>query len=285
MWITPLPPSLSALGEGSHGSILNGNYAPNRLSSAWKPTDLPGNPQIVQIKGGFVGYNSPVPDGEDPDLWAAAVNIDDTVAVVADSWWEAKSALESLEIEWDGGSHAGLTSDKLKTALSTQASGELPVLVETGDVGKRIKEAKLSLKAEYVFPFMDPAPLEPLNCTVLIEKSKATVWAGSQYADDAHRIATELTGLAPENVKFNLMQCGGGFGRRVQNDFVYQAVQIGKAMSGTPVKVLWSREECIKHSTYTPLTVVKFAGALDEDGNIDTWSCRIASAQAALQLA
>ncbi|MES4992523.1 nicotine dehydrogenase subunit alpha NdhA [Phyllobacterium sp. 22229] len=244
---------------------------------------LPGHPEIVKIKAGFVGYNSPVPDGEDPDLWAAAVNIDDTVAVVADSWWEAKSALELLEIEWDSGPHATLTSDKLKSSLSKQASGELPVLVETGDVTKRIKEATRSLTAEYVFPFMDPAPLEPLNCTVLIEKTKATVWAGSQYADDAHRITTELTGAAPENVKFNLMQCGGGFGRRVQNDFVYQAVQIGKAMLGTPVKVLWTREECIKRSTYTPLTVVKFAGALDKDGNIDTWSCRIASAQAALQ--
>lgn len=244
---------------------------------------LPGKPRVVIVKGTFVGYNSPVPEGEDPDLWTVPVNIDDTVAVVADSWWQAKTALEQLAIEWDPGPHAGFSTTSLEAALLEKATGELPSMLEKGDVAGRLKAAKQSLTADYVFPFMDPAPLEPLNCTVLIETGKVTLWAGSQYPDDAHRIAAELTDTAPEHVKLNLMTCGGGFGRRLQNDFVHQAVQIAKAVPGVPVKMLWTREECIKRSCYAPFTVVKYAGALDEKGDIDTWSCRIVSAQSAEQ--
>lgn len=244
---------------------------------------LPGNPKLVRVKGAFVGYNSPVPEGEDPDLWTAPVNIDDCVAVVADSWWQAQSALDALKITWNDGPNAGFSTEGLHKHLAGMIAGDLPVMVDVGNVDVGLKGAAKTLSAEYVYPFMDPAPMEPLNCAVLVEPRQVTVWAGTQYADDAHRIAAELTGTPAENVKLVLMRCGGGFGRRLENDFVHQAVTIAMTMPGTPVKLLWTREECIARSCYSPYTVVRYDGGLDADGKITAWSCKIASARSAEQ--
>ncbi len=244
--------------------------------------DMPGNPVLIRLKGGFVGYNSPVPAGEDPDLWAAPVNTDDAVVVVADSWWQAKTALEALEIDWDPGAHTDFSTSALQQRFSDMAKGDLPVVLERGNVAGA-QAAGQHLTSEYVFPYMDPAPLEPLNCTVLVEDGRVALWTGSQYGDDAHRIAAELTGTPPENVTLHLMNCGGGFGRRLQNDFVHQAVQIANQMRGTPVKLLWTREECIQRSAYAPFTVARFAGVIDAEGRVDSWAMNIVSGRSAEQ--
>ena len=242
--------------------------------------DLPGNPVLLRLKGGFVGYNSPVPAGQDPDLWAAPVNTDDAVVAVADSWWQAKTALEALEIDWDPGKHADFSTEALRTRLSGLAAGEVPAVVSHGDVAAAKGQR---LTAEYVFPYMDPAPLEPLNCTVLVGDAQVEIWAGSQYGDDAHRIAAELTGTPPENVTMHLMNCGGGFGRRLQNDFVQQAVQIAMASPGVPVKLLWTREECIQRSAYAPFTVARYEGAIGDKGQVESWALNIVSSRSAEQ--
>lgn len=242
--------------------------------------DLPGNPMLLRLKGGFVGYNSPVPAGQDPDLWAAPVNTDDAVVVVADSWWRAKTALEALEIDWDPGKHADFSTEALRTRLSGLAAGDVPAVVSHGDVAAAKGQR---LTAEYVFPYMDPAPLEPLNCTVLVGDGQVEIWAGSQYGDDAHRIAAELTGTPPENVTLHLMNCGGGFGRRLQNDFVQQAVQIAMASPGVPVKLLWTREECIQRSAYAPFTVARYDGAIGDAGQVESWAVNIVSSRSAEQ--
>ena len=244
---------------------------------------MSGHPEAVEIKGGKVGYNSPVPEGEDPEVWAAPVFVDDAVAVVADSWWQAKSAMERLEVKWKPGPHAKLNSEEIRSRLSRRVRGTLPVADETGNVEKALAEAKQRLSADYHYPYMDPAPLEPMTCTALFEGGEVHVWTDSQYPDDAWRLAYEIGGVSPDKAHLHLMPAGGGFGRRLQNDFVYQALHIAKAHRGTPIKLLWTREESIKRSYYAPVTAAHFDGALDGAGKITAWRCRVASGQAAEQ--
>ena len=245
--------------------------------------DAPGRPEIVHVKGAKVGYNSPVPEGEDPDLWAAAVHMDDAVAVIADSWWQAKSALEQLEIEWDAGEHHDFSSEKMRARLTKMVRGKLPVISESGNVEDALDKAAKQITAEYYYPFMEPAPLEPINCTALVDGGEVHVWTNSQFADDAWRIAHEVGGVDENSAHLHLLPAGGGFGRRLQNDFVHQAVQIAKAHQGTPIKLLWTREECTRHSYYAPLTVVGYQGGLDSSGSLSAWHCKVASGASADQ--
>lgn len=241
--------------------------------------DLPGSPIAVALKGGHVGYNSPVPEGADPDLWATPVTTSDAVAVVADTWWQAKQALETLEIEWDEGKYESSSTDELRISLSKILDKPLPFSVSKGDVPAAMKSAAQTHSAEYFYPFMEAAPLEPMNCTALVERSRAIVWSGTQYADEALRIVSELTALPRELVSFHLMRAGGGFGRRCENDYIYQAVQIAMEIPGTPIKLLWSREESIQKSFYAPLTLARYDGAISDDGRISAWVCRAVSGQ------
>lgn len=245
--------------------------------------DLPGAPEAISLEGGHVGYNSPVPEGEDPELWAVAVTTDDAVAVVADSWWQAATGLEALDIKWVDGPNEQFSSEGLKNELSAKLDETLPYVETVGDVTQALENSNIVHTAEYFYPFMDPAPLEPLNCTVLVNESSVTVWTGTQYSDDVLRMTSEITGIPSENVSLQLMPAGGGFGRRLQNDFVYQAVQIANAYRGIPIKLLWSREECIRRSCYAPMTLVRYRGAIDSDGQISAWICKAASGKSADQ--
>lgn len=240
---------------------------------------MSGSPIAIHLEGGHVGYNSPVPEGEDPDLWATPVTTSDAVAVVADTWWQAKRALDSLEIQWNEGEHKSTSSGDLLKALSSKLDTSLPFSASRGDVSEAMKNASQTHSADYIYPFMEPAPMEPMNCVALVTKSGASVWAGTQYTEDGLRIVSELTGLPREKVTFHLMNSGGGFGRRCQNDYIYQATQIATRFPGTPIKMLWSREECVQKSFYVPLTLARYSGAIDSEGNVSAWVCRAASVQ------
>lgn len=241
--------------------------------------NLAGSPVAVRLGGGHAGYNSPVPEGEDPDLWATPAITSDAVVVVADTWWQAEKGLDALKIEWDEGTHNNHSSRSLENTLSKKLDAPLSFTMSRGDVDAAMKSASRTHKAEYRYPFMDPAPLEPLNCTALFNKSGVTIWSSSQYADEAVRVVAELTGLPRNQVSFRMMNAGGGFGRLAENDFVYQAVQIAMEFPDTPIKLLWSREECIRKSFYAPLTVARYESAIDSDGKISAWVCRAASVQ------
>lgn len=244
---------------------------------------LPGNPAVHRIPGAHVGYNSPVPEGEDPELWAAAVNVDDCVAVVADSWWEAKVALDSLSIRWSGSEHETFSSRSLSELLEEKVQNPMTSVAEVGDVDAALAASAQSSSAVYSYPFMEPAPMEPMNCSALVDKNEVHVWTNSQYADDAWRLAHEICDVPPEHAHIHLMHAGGGFGRRLQNDFVYFAVHLAKQNAGIPIKMLFTREESTKHSYYAPLTVTKFDGALDSEGAVTAWRCRVASGYSAEQ--
>jgi len=241
--------------------------------------NLSGSPVIVRLKGGHVGYNSPVPEGEDPNLWATPVTTSDAVAVVADTWWQAKKALDALKITWFEGDNKYISSDSLHAELSDKLDNTLPFSVSRGDVPSAMQSAAQVHSAEYIYPFMEPAPLEPMNCTALVNNGSAAVWAGTQYADEALKSTAKLTGLPRKSVTFHMMNAGGGFGRRAENDYIYQAVQIAMALPGTPVKLLWSREESIQKSFYAPLTLARYEGAIDKKGKISAWVCKAAGCE------
>ena len=223
----------------------------------------PGHPRAHRVNAARVGYNSPVPEGEDADLWAAPVNIDDAVAVVADTWWQAEAAIKSLDIKWSESNHREFSSDAFTDTLHTRVAGSLPVVAEHGDVDSALASAAHRVRAVYTYPYMEPAPLEPMNCTALVDDSGVQVWTNSQFPDDVWRIAYELAGVEPRQARVHLLPAGGGFGRRLHNDVVHQAIQIAQQNPGTPIKLLWGREESTRKSFYAPLTVASFDGGID----------------------
>ena len=244
---------------------------------------LDGNPDVFRIDGFLIGYNSPVPDGQDPDLWAAEVRTDDAVAIVADTWWQAKTALEALSIKWSKSAHSGFSSESLEKTLRQKVEGNLPLSGQHGDFHAAIAKATTRLNSVYSYPFVDSAPLEPMNCTALVDDGEAHVWTNSQYPDDAWRITFELAGIEPNNAHVHIMPAGGGFGRRLHNDFVYQAVRIACQNRGIPIKLVTTREESTKHSYYSPLTVARFEAGMSAENQVIAWSCRVASGYSADQ--
>lgn len=238
---------------------------------------LSGNPSVVRVSGKTIGFNSPVPEGEDPDLWAAEVRCDDAIAVVADTWWQAKTVLEGLDITWSSSKHRALSSEKMFVEFAQRVNSVLPKSGGQGNFERAMSRADQKLSALYSYPYVEAAPLEPMNCTALVDDNGVQLWTNSQFPDDAWRIAFETAGVDPNDVTLHLMAAGGGFGRRLHNDIVYQAIQIACQHRGIPIKLLATREESMKHSYYSPLTVAKFDAAVGSDGTVDGWRCRVAS--------
>ena len=198
------------------------------------------------------------------------VRIKDTaVAVVADTWWQAKSALEALPIVWDEGPGATQSSasiaDHLKDGLtSTTTNGER----RHGDALKAIETAAKKVEATYATPFLAHATMEPMNCTARIGAGKAEVWVPTQNAEGSLAALSEASGMPLDKCEVYSLDLGGGFGRRGRQDYVYQAVAIAKEFPGTPVKLIWSREEDQAHDFYRPISMCKGVAGLDANGNL-----------------
>lgn len=235
---------------------------------------LPGILKVVPIRGGPAGLNGPVADGGED------YGMDDAVAVVADGFWRARKGLDALPIEWDEGAFAGASSDSIRRDFEQRIAAPLPVVREEGDCFAALAGAHTVIEADYAYPFMDAMPLEPINCTAWLTPDGLQVWAPTQFAQDAHRLATDVAGLPPEKVRFNLTYAGGAFGRRCQNEYVSQAVQIAMSMPGKPVKLLWTREEMFARIYTPPATLSRFKAGLDADGNIIAWFNRVVSGRA-----
>ncbi len=198
------------------------------------------------------------------------VQVDDTaVAVVADTWWHAKTALDALPIVWDEGPNAKATSDTIAAMLKEGLDAEKAFVAnQAGDAKAAIAGAAKKVEAVYAYPFQNHACMEPMNATVLYTDEKCEVWTGTQNGEAAFAAAVEASGLPAAKVDVHKMMLGGGFGRRGRSDYVSQAVKIAKQMPGTPVKLIWSREEDMLHGTYHPITQAKMVGALDDKGNL-----------------
>jgi isoquinoline 1-oxidoreductase beta subunit len=206
----------------------------------------------------------------------AVVQTSSGVAVVADSWWQARRARDALEIVWDGGANAGLTDAKIRQGLRQAAAGEAKQARNDGDVDAAIKSAARVVRAEYELPLLAHATLEPQNCTADVRADRCDVYAPTQIPVAAQAVAAQAAGLKPEQVHVHTTFLGGGFGRRLEVDFVPAAVEASKAV-GKPVKVVWTREDDMMHDAYRPPALEQCTGAFAADGKLAAWKLRIVS--------
>lgn len=195
---------------------------------------------------------------------------DSAVAVVADTWWHAKTAVEALPIVWDEGDNAKVSSESIAKWLAEGLDEGQPAYVgnKNGDVKPAIAGAAKKIEAVYNYPYQNHATMEPMNATALYTADKCEVWCGTQNGEAAFAAVLEASGLPAERCDVHKVMPGGGFGRRGQTDYVRQAVMIAKEMPGTPIKLLWSREEDMAHGRYHPITQCKMTGAFDADNNL-----------------
>ncbi|MEP6658236.1 MAG: molybdopterin cofactor-binding domain-containing protein, partial [Betaproteobacteria bacterium] len=199
-----------------------------------------------------------------------AVKVNDTtIAVVADTWWRAKTALEALPIVWDEGPNVSRSSatiaEHLKEGLS--AAGAYAMRSE-GDALKAIDGAAKKIEAVYSTPFLAHATMEPMNCTARIAADRAEIWAPTQNAEGALAALSDESGLPLEKCDVYKHTLGGGFGRRGNTDFVRQAVSIAKQFPGVPIKMIWSRESDTSHDFYRPISQCRLQAGIDESGGL-----------------
>jgi len=199
------------------------------------------------------------------------------VAVVADTWWHAKTALDALPIVWDEGPNAKVSSESIAKWLAEGLDNSQPAFIgnQNGDAKAVLASATKKVEAVYSYPYQNHACMEPLNATALYTADKCEVWCGTQNGEAAFAAVLEVSGLPADKCEVHKQMLGGGFGRRGMTDYVRQAVTIAKQMPGTPVKLLWSREEDMAHGAYHPITQCKLTGAFDADNNLTVLHVRL----------
>jgi isoquinoline 1-oxidoreductase subunit beta len=207
------------------------------------------------------------------------VRVDDTaVAVVADSWWRAKNALQDLPIVWDEGPNAKESSEaiaqRLKTGLT--ATQEVFADLNIGNAPEAIAKAARKVEAVYSTPFVSHACMEPMNCTARVSADRAEVWVSSQNAEASLAALSAASGLPLEKCEAWNPPLGGGFGRRGgTQDYVRQATLIARQFPGTPVKLIWSREEDMSHDYFRPIGQCRLQAGLDDKGNLQALALRV----------
>ncbi len=206
------------------------------------------------------------------------VQVDETaVAVVADTWWRAKTALDALEIVWDNGPNTGVTSASIADMLAAGLDADDAFVGTTiGDARAAITGAGKTVEAVYAFPYQNHATMEPMNATAVYTPERCEVWTPTQNGEASLAAAAEAAGLPIQQCDVHKIHLGGGFGRRGNfQDYVRQVVSIAKEIPGTPVKLIWSREEDMLHGAYHPTTQCKLTGVLDAEGNLTALHMRI----------
>jgi len=198
------------------------------------------------------------------------------VAVVADSWWRAKKALEAMTIAWDNGENAKVSSATIANFLKDGLEAEQAFVGnKAGDAKGALAGAAKVIEATYSYPYQNHAPLEPMNATALYKPDRCEVWCSTQNGEAALAATSEASGLPVAQCDVHKTFLGGGFGRRGQTDFVRQAVAIAKELPGTPVKLLWSREEDMTHCFYHPITQCKMTAGFDANKNLIALHMRV----------
>jgi isoquinoline 1-oxidoreductase beta subunit len=205
------------------------------------------------------------------------VQIPDGVAVVADTYWHAKKAREALAVQWDEGAGAALSDKSMLAGMRAGSSADKSIpLNPVGDAESVIKGAKKVVRAEYVMPLLSHSPMEPMNFTASFHDGKVDLIGPTQWQDGAQGTVAKALGVKPEDVSVRTTFLGGGFGRRIDVDFIVQAAQISKAV-GKPVKLLWTREDDMTHDFYRPQSLHQLAAALGDDGKPTAMTFRMVS--------
>lgn len=203
------------------------------------------------------------------------LEVDTGVAVVADTFWQAKKAAESVEIAWDERGDRNLSTNAIRERWSELAEQDkAKELQSEGDVAIALGQAAQVIEATYIIPFQAHASAEPIACTAFVERDRCRVWAPTQNQDGAQEVAARLTGKSYQDIDVVTTYVGGGFGRRVNVDYVVEAVQLSAAMEA-PVKVLWSRDEDIRHDFYRPASYHVLRAGIDDNGKPVAWSHRM----------
>ena len=201
---------------------------------------------------------------------------DNAVAVVASTWWRANKALDALPISWDKGENVNVSSASIDEFLQEGLTADNTFVGnKVGDVSAGLKNAAKTYTADYSYPYQNHAPMEPMNATAVWTKDRCEVWCPTQNGESALAAAISASELPAENCDVHKLSLGGGFGRRGAADFVTQAVLIAKTLPGTPVKLLWTREEDMLQGMFHPVTKARMTAGLDDDGNLDALHVRI----------
>lgn len=202
---------------------------------------------------------------------------DTTVAVVADTWWRAKKAMDALPIVWDEGPNAKVNSASIAEHLkSGLTANDAFAQIDTGDALKAIATAAKKIEAVYSVPFTAHTTMEPMNCTVKLSPDRADIWIPTQNAEASLAALSSTSGQPLEKCEVHVMDLGGGFGRRIGNqDVVRQGVAIAKAFPGVPVKMVWTREEDQAHDFYRPIAQCRLTAGVDDKGNLAGLQLRV----------
>jgi isoquinoline 1-oxidoreductase subunit beta len=194
------------------------------------------------------------------------------VAIVADSWWAAQSAREKLEVKWDGGRWTTLnSSDMARKADEISRQPAARTLRKDGDVEAIFKSSDVKVvESPYIFPFISHATLEPQNCTAHFKDGKIEIWSTTQTPQIGRGMVSRLLDIPESNITIHLVRAGGGFGRRLYNDYLCETVWISKTI-GAPVKVLWTREDDMQHDYYRSGGFQYLKGAVDKNGKLVAW--------------
>ncbi|MBT9503590.1 MAG: xanthine dehydrogenase family protein molybdopterin-binding subunit [Burkholderiaceae bacterium] len=196
---------------------------------------------------------------------AQVITLPSGVAVLASGYWAAKQGRDALEIEWDLGDKAALSSEQVTALLTEGAANADAVAKDTGNLKDGMANSAKTLSAQYEAPYLAHACMEPLNCTAWVRGDSVEIWAGTQSQGPAQGILGQVAQATPAKVKINTMLLGGGFGRRFAPDFAIDATLLSK-LSGRPVKLIYTREDDIMAGFYRPASVARFEGALDDKG-------------------
>ncbi|AWL00077.1 xanthine dehydrogenase family protein molybdopterin-binding subunit [Stutzerimonas stutzeri] len=205
------------------------------------------------------------------------VRLDNAVAVIGEHTWAAFAGVRALEIDWALGDNAGIDSAQMEREIRAALDKPGAIANEQGDIDAALKDAARTFEAEYEMPFLAHAALEPMTCVAEVRADAVELWVGTQVPVRAQTAAAEAAGRPVEQVIVNNQLIGGAFGRRLEVDFISQAVAIA-AQVDYPIKLTWTREEDTTHDMYRPHYIDRFAAALDAEGRLQGWRHTIAGA-------